>query len=339
MSPVVILLIVLFLSMTLPGVVRPLLQRRHMLDIPNARSSHVQPALRGGGIAPLIAFTIGLVLFTVASPAPIETGTLAVCLGVAAASGIVGWIEDVKGASVRVRATAQATIGLAGSAILIGMSDLTWLLLPIFALSIAAYINVANFMDGINGISTLHAAVVGGTYAVLGLLTSSLWLTAAGAVLALAFIGFLPWNLLPRRMFLGDVGSYLLGGSISALAVAALSHGLPFIAVASPLLLYIADTGITLVRRVANGERWHEAHRTHIYQRLTDIGLSHLQTAGIVSAGAVCLSGLGLGTVIFPDVAPLLIASQALLLLAYVALGSVLGRRVREIAGARRTGE
>jgi UDP-GlcNAc:undecaprenyl-phosphate GlcNAc-1-phosphate transferase len=134
---------------------------------------------------------------------------------------------------------------------------------------IAAYINVANFMDGIDGISSLHGVVVGGSFVVIGGVWAADWMMVTGAVLVASFLGFLPWNVLRKRTFLGDSGSYLLGGGVAGTAVAAVISGIPPLAALSPLALYVGDTGITLLRRVRAGEVWHEPHRSHVYQRLS----------------------------------------------------------------------
>ncbi len=78
----------------------------------------------------------------------------------------------------------------------------------------------------------------------------------------------------PRVGFLGDVGSYLLGASIAALAVAGFLSGVYVEYVLSPILVYAADTGYTLLRRIKAGERWYASHREHVYQRLTDVGFT-----------------------------------------------------------------
>jgi UDP-N-acetylmuramyl pentapeptide phosphotransferase/UDP-N-acetylglucosamine-1-phosphate transferase len=164
------------------------------------------------------------------------------------------------------------------------------------ALWLAAYVNAFNFMDGINGISALTAVLAGGVYAVLGVLHGRPSLVGAGAVVAAAATTFLPWNVIRPRIFMGDVGSYGLGGVIGGLAAYAALCGVPIEAAAAPLAVYLADTGWTLARRIATGQPWHHAHRTHVYQRLTDLGWSHLRVAlTVVALGAavslVCLLG------------------------------------------------
>ena len=114
-----------------------------------------------------------------------------------------------------------------------------------------------------------------------------------GLATAVAACAFLPWNAIRARVFLGDVGSYALGAALAVLAGCAIIDGIPAEAAAGPVALYLADTAWTLQRRIRRGERWLEAHRTHIYQRLCDAGLSHQEvTAATAGAtAALCLLG------------------------------------------------
>jgi UDP-GlcNAc:undecaprenyl-phosphate GlcNAc-1-phosphate transferase len=185
-------------------------------------------------------------------------------------------------------------------------------------------------MDGVNGISGLHGVTAGAAYALAGALAEQPWLTAGGAVLAMSFLGFLPWNLGRGSVFLGDVGSYLLGASVAALAVAGFLGGVYVEYVLSPILVYAADTGYTLLRRIKAGERWYASHREHVYQRLTDVGFSHLQSAAAVTACTVAVIILGFvaATAPLPGVA-LCVAGTVLVLAAYLASPDLIGRRRR----------
>jgi len=286
-------------SLAAPLIFRPLLHRLGVVDVPNERSSHSRPTVRGVGLAPLVGILIGYgILLTSQGTGSREL--LFVLLAVPVAAGALGLVEDTRGLAVRMRAGAQILLGLGGAAAVIAVADASWWLLPVFAIAIAGYINVANFMDGINGISGLHGAIVGGAYAVAGVLVGLPWLVAAGLVLSVAFLAFLPWNLVRGSMFLGDVGSYLLGGAISITAVSALANGVPVLVIIGPLAIYLADTGFTLVRRVLRGERWFEAHRSHTYQRLCDRGLSHLQVALIGTGTSALAAAAGLVTLVKP---------------------------------------
>jgi len=259
---------------------------------------------------------------------PGQTGSalLIVVAGVSVSAALLGWIEDLRGLRVAMRAAVQLAIGLAGVAAIVVLSGAPWWLVPLSALGVAAYINVANFMDGVDAISGLHGIVVGGTYALLGLVFHEQWLVIAGAILALSFAGFLPWNLVRGGMFLGDVGSYLLGGSIGIIAVAAITRGVPPIAVLGPVLIYLTDSGVTLVKRILRGERWHEAHRSHVYQRLTTSGLSHVKVSVIVTVASACTGALGLFGALTPIAWPLAVALLAVVVVACLSLGSISAR-------------
>ncbi len=281
---VVIGLIALVLSLLLPFAVRPLLRRLGVIDIPNTRSSHSTVVLRGMGLAVLLAILVALALSLATGLVAVDRSLILVILVLVAAASALGWIEDFRGLSVRVRLATQLLIGAVGTAALATtIDDSSYWWIPVGAVAVATYINAANFMDGINGISGMHGLVVGLFYAWAGVLSDQLWLTVAGLVVAAAFAGFLPWNLGRGFVFLGDVGSYLLGASIAAIAVTGLLAGVYLEYLLSPVLIYLADTFTTFLRRARRGERLSTAHRQHVYQRLTDTGLSHVQVSVLVS--------------------------------------------------------
>lgn len=287
--------VALVASLLFPFVFKPWLQRLAVVDMPSERSSHSVPTIRGMGISVLAAVSLALLvsLFT-----PLSANHKAIILTiliVVLAASIVGWAEDLRGLRVTTRAAFHLIIGAAGTAVLAWLTGGTgywWA--PAGAVAVAAYINVANFMDGINGISGLHGAVVGAAYAIAGALTQTPWLVVVGVVIAAGFIGFLPWNLSGKPVFLGDVGSYLLGSSIAITAVAAFLAGVPVEYLFAPVLIYLADTFVTLIRRMAAGERWYVAHRQHAYQRVVIVGLSHLQASSMVTVATILTSALGI---------------------------------------------
>lgn len=291
--------VALALALLLPLAARPLLKRAGVIDMPNARSSHQRPTIRGMGITTAVALIGALVvaLFMPQSGGQGAPGTtlLMVILLSAAAAAAVGWIEDIRGLGIKVRAGLQLAIGAVatGAVALADMAgnQLWWI--PAGAVAVAAFVNVANFMDGLNGISGFQGLIIGGFYAYAGYLTGHDWLIYAGVAIGVAFAGFLPWNLGPDNVFLGDVGSYLLGASISVTAMTAFLSGVPAEYVFSPVLIYLADTFVTFLRRLMSGEPVYMAHRQHAYQRLTDAPMSHLRATAVVSIATVLVSALG----------------------------------------------
>jgi UDP-GlcNAc:undecaprenyl-phosphate/decaprenyl-phosphate GlcNAc-1-phosphate transferase len=266
----------------------PLL-RRAAVDLPNSRSSHSVPTPRGGG-API---AVGLV-----AAALLIRGTAAVTFALAvAAFAAIGFADDLAGLPAGRRLLMQGLASLAVAELLVARSGLPPMELAAAAIAITiwliGFVNAFNFMDGVNGISAAHAAVGGAVYACLGWWRGELFLAAAGAAVAAGALAFLPWNAARARVFLGDVGSYALGAALALLAARAVLTGVAPEAALAPLALYLADTGWTLQRRARAGEKIFQAHRTHTYQRLCDIGWSH-QRVTIVTAGltaTLCLLG------------------------------------------------
>lgn len=291
--------IALVVSLASQLVIRPILIHRAIVDTPNHRSMHVTPTIRGGGIGVAIAVAAGLGTAAVL----LHSLPLWIVAAVAVLNAAIGAVEDVAGLPVRVRFGLQVVLGLVATWVLVVSMHATFWWIPLGIVALVAYTNIANFMDGVNGISSMHGAIVGGFYAALGAAAGLPGVTAAGLVVGSAFLGFLPWNLARRRMFLGDVGSYLLGGSLVAVAIYAAFSGISFVALIGPVLVYVADTGTTILARWRRGEALHEAHRSHVYQRLAAAGLGHLGATAVVSVCTV-ITGL-LGVVVATAALPL----------------------------------
>jgi UDP-GlcNAc:undecaprenyl-phosphate GlcNAc-1-phosphate transferase len=307
--------------------VSALLQRLAVIDHPGARSSHRLPTVRGGGLAPAVA---GSVVLALALPRGAE-GLLAAVM----AFGAVGIIEDVRGIPAVHRLAVHVLIAAATVPFMLGDVSIDGRLFPAVAglavLWLVSYVNAFNFMDGINGISVAQAGVAGLSFIVVGGVTGTEVLAVGGAVCVGTAVGFAPSNLPRARVFLGDVGSYFFGGLVGALAIAGLASGTPPEVVLAPLSLYVADTGTTLLRRFRAGEAWLSPHRSHVYQRLTDLGFTHMHVSagvgGLIAAsallGAVSLSGSLAGR----------IAADAGLLVVialYLMSPSLLGRKGRK---------
>lgn len=277
------------------ALLKPVLARRNLLDLPNHRSSHTQPTVRGGGLGITVGLLVGLALSAslLAESAFVLEGLTAVGLTVGALAAL-GLAEDVFGLRVGARLVAQALI-LGTSSIFV---VLAWGLPVVFGLVVARagvfYVNAANFMDGVNGISSLHGAVVGSYFAVLGYVDNDPGRLLTGVAVGAAFLAFLPWNAPRARMFMGDVGSYLLGSSTWALSVWALATGVPVLTAVAPMAIYASDVVFTLVRRARSGAQLTEAHREHVYQLVQQIADSHTASTNHTTAATVACASLGL---------------------------------------------
>lgn len=279
------------LSALLPFAVRPILHRNNMVDVPNERSSHTAPTYRGMGLATAAATFVAFVVATLFGWTYRSAESLQLAVTIAAAilcALALGWLEDIRGVSIVRRAGLQLVIGVLVSVSFATVQGTNVLVLILGAIFIAGYINVANFMDGINGISGAHGLVAGLAYALTGWMVNLPWLALAGVAVAGAFAAFLPWNVRPgKNVFLGDAGSYVLGAALGTLAVGAWFADVPFLLAFAPLMTYLADAGTTLFRRFMAGEQWYKPHRTHTYQRLTDVGFSHLGSTAVVTGTTI----------------------------------------------------
>lgn len=284
----------LVLSLLVPFAMKPLLARWGIVDIPSHRSSHSRPVLRGMGLGVALSLVIGYGLALLTGVIAVDRSVALTVLAMTVASAALGWAEDYRGVSVGTRLVVQVLIGGLGTGVLIAVLGIAGWWWPVGVVATVAYVNIANFMDGINGISGLHGTAVGLLYAWAGAANGMTWMTCAGLAVAGAFLGFLPWNLGRATVFLGDVGSYVLGGSLVAIATAAFLSGVYVEYLLPPLLIYLADTTVTLVNRVRRGEIWYKPHRQHVYQRLTDVGLSHLGSALVVTVATVAVSLISL---------------------------------------------
>jgi UDP-N-acetylmuramyl pentapeptide phosphotransferase/UDP-N-acetylglucosamine-1-phosphate transferase len=190
--------------------------------------------------------------------------------------------------------------------------------LPLAFVWVALVTNVYNFMDGIDGLAATQAVVGGVALAVAGVYVANPLIAICGALLAAASAGFLVHNLPPARLFMGDVGSTFLGFNFAGLSLLGnLGVGggrLPIEFGVVILAPFLFDSIVTLVLRIARGERWYEAHRSHYYQRLVGRGLSHAQVTSLY-AGLAVLASLAatLGLVLNNE-----LLRQALAVLAYL---------------------
>jgi UDP-N-acetylmuramyl pentapeptide phosphotransferase/UDP-N-acetylglucosamine-1-phosphate transferase len=260
----------------------PLLQQR-LLDQPNARSAHLRPTPRGGGVAFVLvaaaASALALLGEPVSSPALLPLLALPLAL--------VGLLDD----RFDLPAAWRYGVQLATALLLLVLSPLVaslagpgWLALPVLLIAVTAVINFTNFMDGLDGL-------VAGCMAV-ALAAVALRLQAPAPIWALngGLIGFLIWNWSPAKVFMGDVGSTFLGAVFAALVLQAPSwlEALGCLLVATPLL---GDACICVPRRLLAGQPVFQAHRLHLFQRLHQVGWSHAWVARLYIGATVLLAG------------------------------------------------
>ncbi|WP_246135336.1 MraY family glycosyltransferase [Pararhodospirillum oryzae] len=295
------------------------LHARQVIDTPNARSSHDQPTPRGGGLA-LLAVALPLMAGLFALLGPFEAGAFeAGAFGagpyglLALAVGLMGvsFADDVRplGAGPRLLVQAAA-VGLGLLCLPAGVLTLGGLVpavvgAPLAALGWVWFINLYNFMDGIDGLAGVETASLGVGVAFAGVLAggAAVGWTAPGLILAGAAAGFLRWNWHPARVFLGDAGSVPLGFVLGGLLLVLVAQGHLLAALILPAT-HVADATWTLCRRLIQGHRPWQAHREHFYQRAVQGGWSHDRVARAFAGVNLALMGLAAGAVAWPGLAP-----------------------------------
>jgi Fuc2NAc and GlcNAc transferase len=267
-------------------------RRRGIQDVPNERSSHSIPTPRGGGLAIVLAASLGWSVLTVLGWLD-HSAWVVLVLGGGLVAGI-GWLDDHRPLSARVRLGVQLASAVGVVAILLGRLEL---LSVIAVLYLVWMTNLYNFMDGIDGIAGGQCASVAAVLALYVGVSGDWQLSAAYGVLAAAALGFLRFNWHPARIFMGDVGSGFLGfvfGTLSlcqdSAANSRLEAMLPVVSIIA-MGAFIVDSGVTLGRRLLRGEKVWLAHREHAYQKAARAGKSHTR----VSWSVVLINFLWLG--------------------------------------------
>lgn len=254
-----------------------------LLDRPNERSSHELAVPRGGGIGILVAFIVGSLMLSVSPRFWIPAVILS----------LVSLAEDRFAVGVVKRLLAQfvVTFFFLFFATGIHFNRLPGaILLAFYSLYIVGTANFYNFMDGINGIAGITGTVA---FSLLGAYGSfngrDPVLTALCFSMACGCAGFLPFNLPRARVFLGDVGSILLGFVFACVVVSWSDTVTEFLSLAGFLFLFYADELVTLAERLGDGESPARAHRRHLYQVLVNEGgLAHWRVS----------TGYGLGQLV-----------------------------------------
>jgi UDP-N-acetylmuramyl pentapeptide phosphotransferase/UDP-N-acetylglucosamine-1-phosphate transferase len=280
---------------------KPLLIR-YALARPNARSSHKVPTPQGGGIA-VLAATLAVAGTVLAFRFEIDTPWLMVATA-AAVLAAMGAIDDIRPIPAWPRLALQfltvAAVVFATDLRILPDAVPSWLERAILILAGAWFVNLVNFMDGLDWITVAEMAPITAFIAALGplgIVPAPVALVAAA--LCGAMLGFAPFNKPVARLFLGDVGSLPIGLLVGWLLLHLAGTGALAAAFLLPLY-HLVDATLTLLRRLARGERVWEAHRTHFYQRATDNGFSALSVSGRILALNLALAVLAAATLVWP---------------------------------------
>ena len=268
--------------------------RRYALAHPNARSSHRIATPQGGGFAViLVALGFYLFYFIAFYPELLSSSILSV---IVASSGllVLGGIDDVRPLPASFRFFLQCSL----ITLIIWHSSYDERLFPvtipisieklIIVVALVWFINLVNFMDGIDLITTAQMLPVWGTILIFSSINHHLPLMVLSLCLIGSLIGFLPFNWPVARLFMGDIGSLPLG-LLTGWALLQIAYQTSVLVALIPALYYLSDATITLITRLNNGEKIWIPHRSHFYQRACENGRSVISVVSMIATANISL--------------------------------------------------
>ena len=287
------------------------------IDEPGVRKVHSTPVPRLGGLAVILACVAGFSLFALIAAQRIKTTEAGFWTGVAL--GVlpilaVSFVDDVR--SVRAFPKFAAQLLGAGIAVVAGIRlgpeihlfdidlQLGWIALPLSIVWLVGVTNAFNIVDGLDGLSAGLALISAISLGAVSVVANRPEMTAVSFIIAGALFGFLPYNIHPARVFLGDTGATAVGFTLACLALrggSTLSAGLAILIPVLVLGLPIADTLVSMVRRLlkrlerkAGGV--FEADGEHFHHRLLSLGLGHRQAVFVLYGAGLLFAVCGVGS-------------------------------------------
>lgn len=284
LASIVIVAVGFITAVLLTGVYQRWALHRSIVDSPGHRSSHTIDTVRGAGIVFVLVYVLMVMELLLAGDFSVPWYFLAPVV-----VGIIGLLDDVYSLGVRARfltyALVLAVVVLSVEGSIAPMAEYEKLYWPLLGLSLLVglwFVNLYNFMDGINGIAAMQA---------LFLLSAVLLLSSPTAIQPLMLVtlgavaGFMPWNFPVARVFMGDAGSTMLGCLFFCVGCYYYtSNVLELVTLVILPAVFVVDATVTLLRRMLTGQRWTVAHRSHAYQRLARLWGSHATVVALVCA-------------------------------------------------------
>ena len=304
-----VLLAALLAAVLSAGVIRLLRPHllKHALAKPNARSSHLVPTPQGAGIAVIFATLVSFGI-VVAGAADLFSYPAFTIFSATLFIAALGFADDIRPVPVLPRLLLQALavgaiIAIYPGELRIAPATPVWLERGLLLFAGLWFVNLVNFMDGLDWMTVAEVVPITATITMLGL-TGEVphSATALAAALCGAMIGFAPFNRPVAKIFLGDVGSLPIGLLLGWCLLQLAGHQHVAAALLLPLY-YLADATITLLRRMMRGEPFWIAHRSHFYQRATDNGFTVRQVVGEVFALNLFLAALALTSIAMQSIA------------------------------------
>ena len=330
---VLALLVALVVSFLMTPVVKTFAYKVGAIDVPkDNRRMHKVPIPRLGGLAIFIGFMASILLF-----AEINTEMKSILLG-AVIIVVLGVVDDIMALPAMLKFVVQIAAALIpalnGVQILafsnpnIFSESLYWVLgglsVPFTVLWIVAITNAVNLIDGLDGLANGVSAISATTMLVIALVGGQTQVSIVLAALVGACVGFMPYNMNPAKMFMGDTGATFLGFILATMSIqglfkyyAVVSFVVPFLILGLPIF----DTAFAFIRRIAHGQSPMHADRSHIHHRLIDMGLNQKQA---VATLYVISAILGLSAVVLTTGGE----QKAMLLFAALCIVAVVAARV-----------
>lgn len=296
---VLALLVALVVSFLMTPVVKSFAYKVGAIDVPkDDRRMHKKPIPRLGGLAIFFGFMVSILLFVEITPE-----LRSILLG-AVVIVVLGVVDDIMALPAMLKFVIQigaALIPAMGGVVIQAFSNpnifsdnlywvLGWMSVPFTVLWIVAITNAVNLIDGLDGLADGVSAISATTVLVIALMASEIQVAIVMAALVGACVGFMPYNLNPAKMFMGDTGATFLGYILATMSIQGLFKFYAVISFAVPFLILglpIFDTAFAFIRRIAHGQSPMHADRGHIHHRLIDMGLSQKQavaTLYVISA-------------------------------------------------------
>ncbi len=303
------------------------------IDVPkDSRRMHKVPIPRLGGLAIFLGFFLSVLLF-----AEIDRETQGILIG-AVMIVVLGILDDIM--TLRALPKFLVQIAAAGVAVYYGnviqyvsnpvltsaapYLDLGSWAVPVTIVWIVAITNAVNFIDGLDGLAVGVSAISSATLLVTAILVSEGNVAVMMAALLGACLGFIPYNMNPAKIFMGDTGSTFLGYILATLSIQGLFKLYAIISFAVPFLILglpIFDICFAILRRLARGQNPMHADRGHIHHRLIDMGFNQKQTVAIAY---MITAILGLAAVVLTTSGAL----RALFLIGAIIVVGAIGLRV-----------
>ncbi len=298
---VLALLAALMVSFLMTPVVKTFAYKIGAVDVPkDSRRMHKVPIPRLGGLAIFIGFMVSILLLVdIRGNAQLQSILLGAVIIV-----VLGVVDDIMALPAMLKFVVQiiaALIPALNGVVIQAFSNpnvfsdnpywvLGMLSVPFTVLWIVAITNSVNLIDGLDGLANGVSAISATTMLVIALLASEAQVAIVMAALVGACVGFMPYNLNPAKMFMGDTGATFLGYILATMSIQGLFKFYAVISFAVPFLILglpIFDTSFAFIRRIAHGQSPMHADRGHIHHRLIDMGLNQKQavaTLYVISA-------------------------------------------------------